>query len=39
LFYAEPGKHAAIELALADLRRTEVKLDNRGSRIILFHNS
>ena len=39
LFYAPPDKHAGIEAALADLRRTDVKLDNRGSRIILFHNS
>ena len=39
LFYAPPDKHADIEAALSELRRTSVKLDNRGSRIILFHNS
>lgn len=39
LFYAPPERHKDIECALGELRRVDVKLDNRGSRIILFHNS
>lgn len=38
LFYAPPEKHSEVERALGELRRVDVKLDNRGSRIILFHN-
>jgi D-glycero-alpha-D-manno-heptose-7-phosphate kinase len=39
LFYAHPDKHEAIEQGLPELRRVDMRIDNRGSRIILFHNS
>lgn len=37
LFYAPPDKHTDVQQALAELKRVDVKLENRGSRIILFH--
>jgi D-glycero-alpha-D-manno-heptose-7-phosphate kinase len=39
MFHAPPEKHAAIQESLSELRRVDVRLDNRGSRIILYHNS
>jgi D-glycero-alpha-D-manno-heptose-7-phosphate kinase len=38
LVYARPEDHTTIEAALPELRRTDFCFDNRGSRIILFHN-
>ena len=38
MFYAPPNRHEEIGRALSDLRRTDLRFEAQGSKIIFVHN-